>query len=228
MTELSARLGQVVGDPAELRVFLEEHYGRSDTTTLSPWERVEMALAHSQPDRVPFDFWAVPEVWERIRRALDLGDDVSTADEELLRLLGVDCRMVKTRYTGAKARELSDGTYIDAWGTHRREMSNEFSTYGEYASHPLAEAETALAAANLIGDGLFGVDVKDTVGAIVSVVLGVGVVEPGPGDDEQHVRVARANKASERPLAPAALDLQTSDMLTSHRWCIGCAHGVQL
>jgi hypothetical protein len=50
----------------------------------------------------------------------------------------------------------------------------------------------------------------------VSVALGVGVVEPGPGDDEQDVRVARANKASERPLAPAALDLQTSDMLTSH------------
>ena len=142
MTELSARLGQVAREPAELRVFLEEHYGRSDATALSPWQRVETALAHTQPDRVPFDFWAVPEVWERMRRALDLGDDVSTADEELLRLLGVDCRMVKTRYTGAKARELSDGTYIDAWGTHRREMSNEFSTYGEYASHPLAHAET--------------------------------------------------------------------------------------
>ena len=142
MTELSARLSQVVNDPAKLRVFLREYYGRSGTAALPPWERVEMALARRQPDRVPFDFWAVPEVWERMRRALDLGDDLSIADEELLRLLGVDCRMVNTRYTGTKARELSDGTYIDAWGTHRREMSNEFSTYGEYASHPLAQAET--------------------------------------------------------------------------------------
>ena len=142
MTELSARLSQVAGDPGDLRAFLEQHYGRSGTAALSPWDRVETALAHTQPDRVPFDFWAVPEVWERMRRALDLRDDVLTAEEELLRLLGIDCRMVKTRYTGAKARQLSDGTYIDAWGTHRREMSNEFSTYGEYASHPLAHAET--------------------------------------------------------------------------------------
>ena len=142
MTELSARLSQVAGDPGDLRAFLEQHYGRSGTAALSPWDRVETALAHTQPDRVPFDFWAVPEVWERMRRALDLRDDVLTAEEELLRLLGIDCRMVKTRYTGAKARQLSDGTYIDAWGTHRREMSNEFSTYGEYASHPLAQAET--------------------------------------------------------------------------------------
>jgi uroporphyrinogen decarboxylase len=104
-----------------------------------------MALAHRQPDRVPFDFWAVPEVWEKLRLALgvdDTLDEASSRDEEVLRLLGIDCRMVTPQYTGAKARKLPDGTYIDAWGTHRREVTNEFSTYGEYASHPLAGAET--------------------------------------------------------------------------------------
>jgi uroporphyrinogen decarboxylase len=78
----------------------------------------------------------VPEVWERLRETLQ------TDDEGVLRLLGVDCRMVTSSYVGTKARQLPDGTFIDAWGTHRRNVTNEFSTYGEYAGHPLAEAET--------------------------------------------------------------------------------------
>ncbi len=95
-----------------------------------------MALARRQPDRVPFDFWAVPEVWAGLRAALNADD------ETVLRLLGIDCRMVTTRYVGDKARGLPDGTLVDAWGTHRRRVSNAFSTYEEYASHPLSEAET--------------------------------------------------------------------------------------
>lgn len=136
MTPLVETIAQAAANPATLRTFLEDHYGRPATAALSPWERVEMALAHREPDRVPFDFWAVPEVWDKLRTALNDGD------EQVLRLLGVDCRMVIPRYVGTKARELPDGTYIDAWGTHRRNVTNEFSTYGEYAGHPLAEAET--------------------------------------------------------------------------------------
>jgi uroporphyrinogen decarboxylase len=137
MNELSNTIAQAIKEPSRLRAYLEAHYGGTDTGALSPWERVEMALAHREPDRVPFDFWAVPEVWEKLREALQ------TDDEEVLRLLGVDCRMVTPSYVGTKIRQLADGTFIDAWGTHRRNVSNEFSTYGEYASHPLAEAETA-------------------------------------------------------------------------------------
>ena len=125
-----------MADPARLRAYLEDHYGQPSPAAHSSWERVETALAHREPDRVPFDFWAVPEVWEQLRAAL--GAD----DEDVLRLLGIDCRMVTTRYVGTKARDLPDGTYIDAWGTHRRNVANQFSTYGEYAGHPLAEAET--------------------------------------------------------------------------------------
>lgn len=137
MTTVKAEdLAGLPGDPQRLREFLEAHYGRPETAALTPWERVEMALAHRQPDRVPFDFWAVPEVWQRLRAALE------AEDEEVLRLLGIDCRMVTARYTGSRARTLPDGTFVDAWGTHRRRVSNEFSTYEEYASHPLAEAET--------------------------------------------------------------------------------------
>jgi len=127
---------EILGKPGDLRSHLEACYGRPEGSDPSPWQRVEAALAHCQPDRVPFDFWAVPEVWDRLRAML------GTDDEEILRLLGIDCRMVTTRYVGTKARELPDGTYIDAWGTHRRYVTNEFGTYDEYAGHPLAEAET--------------------------------------------------------------------------------------
>lgn len=128
--------GVPLDNPAELRAYLRDHYGRLDGPSLSPWERVETALSRNEPDRVPFDFWAVPEVWEMLRSALEVDD------ESVLRLLGVDCRMVTAKYVGAKARELPDGTYICPWGTHRRRVAHEFGTYDEYASHPLAEAET--------------------------------------------------------------------------------------
>ncbi len=148
MCEVSEAIAQVVQNPIDLRAYLEAHYGRPEATSVSPWQRVEVALAYREPDRVPFDFWAVPEVWEKLRAALGVGDEASSKDEassedeDVLRLLGIDCRMVTARYVGTKARELPDGTYIDTWGTHRRRVTNEFSTYGEYASHPLAEAET--------------------------------------------------------------------------------------
>jgi uroporphyrinogen decarboxylase len=135
MTELSETIARAMRSPGDLRTYLVTHYGRPEDAGLSPWERVEFALARHQPDRVPFDFWAVPEVWAELRAALDAND------QQVLRLLGVDCRMVTTRYVGDKVRRLSDGTTIDAWGTHRRSVTNEFGTYDEYASHPLAGAE---------------------------------------------------------------------------------------
>lgn len=151
MTGLAESLAQALRSPDELRAYLEAHYGapiaptrsedglggrRPENAGLSPWERVEIALAHRQPDRVPFDFWAVPEVWQRLRAALQADD------EGVLRLLGIDCRMVAPRYVGTKAQGLPDGSFIDAWGTHRRSVTNEFGTYDEYAGHPLAEAKT--------------------------------------------------------------------------------------
>jgi uroporphyrinogen decarboxylase len=139
---LADSIDKALQKPGDLRAYLEAHYGRPEDSALTPWERVEMALAHRQPDRVPFDFWAVPEVWDKLRAALGVGNNGLSTDEVVLRLLGIDCRMVTARYVGSKARELPDGTFIDAWGTHRRSVSNDFGTYDEYAGHPLAKAET--------------------------------------------------------------------------------------
>jgi uroporphyrinogen decarboxylase len=136
VSRLSELLAETVRDPGDLRAYLQARYGRAEASALSPWARVETALAHREPDRVPFDFWAVPEVWNKLSTALDADQ------EQVLRFLGIDCRMVSARYVGTRARELPDGTFVDAWGTHRRHVDNEFSTYDEYASHPLAEAET--------------------------------------------------------------------------------------
>jgi len=86
---------------------------------------------------VPFDFWAAPEVWTVLRRALDTDDD-----GDVLRLLGVDLRWVVPDYVGPAPILQEDGTYYDAFGTHRRPVSNEFCTYEEYASHPLAHVQT--------------------------------------------------------------------------------------
>ncbi len=124
-------------EPAEARAFLEAHYGRPEAAPITPHQRVEMALRHQEPDRVPFDFWAVPEVWAALRQYLGV-----ETDEDVLRLLGADCRMVAPDYVGPAPRLQPDGTYYDAWGTHRRRVANRFSTYEEYASFPLAEAQT--------------------------------------------------------------------------------------
>jgi len=136
MSALAETIERALVTPAKLQTYLESHYGRLEPGASSPWQRVETALAHRDPDRVPFDFWAVPEIWESLRQALE------AEDETILRLLGIDCRMITTRYVGSRARELPDGTTICPWGTHRRRVANEFGVYEEYASHPLAAAET--------------------------------------------------------------------------------------
>ena len=138
-TDNSDRIDKIphLPTPAERRAYLEAHYGRPGGGALTPRGRVVAAIDHRQPDRVPFDFWAVPEVCAALRQYLGVD-----RDEGVLRLLGVDCRLVAPDYTGPAPRVQPDGTYYDAWGTHRRRVSNAFSTYDEYAGFPLAHART--------------------------------------------------------------------------------------
>ncbi len=124
--------------PAEWRARLESLWGHPEREPLSPYQRVETALALRSPDRTPFDFWAVPEVIEKLIHFLGAADE-----EEMLRLLGVDCRVVRPEYIGPPTETLPDGSFYIPWGSHRRLVSNEFSTYEEYASFPLAECKTA-------------------------------------------------------------------------------------
>jgi uroporphyrinogen decarboxylase len=102
---------------------------------LSPRERVQMALAHQEPDRVPADLWAVPEVWQRLEAHL------GAPRREVLRRLRIDVRWVAPRYVGPQ-REMPGGIYVDPYGMWRRRQEHDFGAYDEYAGYPLAEART--------------------------------------------------------------------------------------
>ena len=69
--------------PQEARQRLEHQYGRPSADAMSPYERVLRAIQRQTPDRVPFDYWAVPETQARLMDYLQARDE-----EELLRLLG--------------------------------------------------------------------------------------------------------------------------------------------
>jgi uroporphyrinogen decarboxylase len=117
---------------------LEKLFGNPSNDSVTPYERVENAIQHRQPDRVPFDFWAVPEIIDALRSLLNAKND-----EEFLQLLGIDCRLVRPTYIGPTPERFADGSFFTPWGSHRRLVSNEFSTYEEYASFPLADAKSA-------------------------------------------------------------------------------------
>ena len=56
---------------------------------MSPKMRTFAALEHREPDRVPVDLWAVPELWERLRAHFG-----GATRSEVLRKLRVDVRWV--------------------------------------------------------------------------------------------------------------------------------------
>ncbi|MCL4561398.1 MAG: hypothetical protein M1281_12370, partial [Chloroflexi bacterium] len=123
--------------PEEVRVLLEQRFGDPGSEAMSPYDRVKTALRLRPPDRVPFDFWGVPETIENLIQYLHARDE-----EEMLELLGVDCRMAEPDYIGPEPERLPDGTFYGVWGSHRRKVRNEYSTYEEYASFPLAAMHT--------------------------------------------------------------------------------------
>jgi len=104
---------------------------------MSPRERVYTALSHREPDRVPVDLWAVPEVWQRLQHYF--GD---VPQSEVLRYLRVDIRWVAPDYVGPK-RTLPGGITVGPFGSWRKLMQHGFGTYEEYAGYPLADARTA-------------------------------------------------------------------------------------
>jgi uroporphyrinogen decarboxylase len=147
--------------------------GRAAATT--GLERVHAALEHRQPDRVPVDFLATPEIWgrviERVRpdsTGIPGGEFFEAEREALLRHLEVDCRVISydmfcappdrlvpagaevswwtspARSTPNRAwrLRLPDGRERDIWGHELRTVTHEGIAYEEYASWPLASAES--------------------------------------------------------------------------------------
>jgi len=100
---------------------LKSQFGYLEKTALSPYQRVERVIAGENPDRTPFDYWAVEEMTAELLRVFSLEEE-----EQLLRLLGIDCRIVNPDYIGPPREFLSDGTYFDVFGTHRKKSPMSF------------------------------------------------------------------------------------------------------
>ncbi|MDA3957522.1 uroporphyrinogen decarboxylase family protein, partial [Oceanispirochaeta sp.] len=124
-------------DAESLRQWFQKQYGKANPSVMSSRERVIRALNHQEPDRVPFDFWGVPETWQKLFDFFSL-----EKKDDLLDLLGVDCRIVSPDYIGPGMEVMEDGRFYNVWGSLRKIVTNEYSKYEEYAAFPLAEASS--------------------------------------------------------------------------------------
>ena len=79
------RHGRYPGSLAGLHPLEERTWDRVNSR-----ERVLLALAHQEPDRVPIDYWATPEITTRLVERFGF-----SAQEELLDHLGVDLTYIK-------------------------------------------------------------------------------------------------------------------------------------
>lgn len=123
-------------------------------------ERVNKAITFQRPDKVPRDFAAVPEIWQK------LGDYFGTEDRgEILKYLDVDCRIVsydsfctppeidphnvnmnasqeRSSLGGMWRNTLPDGSSLDIWGAHRKLIKNPSGVLEQFASFPLESAQS--------------------------------------------------------------------------------------
>lgn len=115
--------------------------------------RVETALAHVEPDRVPVDLSITLNTYLRLREFLGLPpEDNVKADRffevrpgpDLLEALGIDLTFVRLKgprnWSPPPARD--DGTQLDIWGVGRKLIKLPDGSYlNEVAYNPLGELE---------------------------------------------------------------------------------------
>ena len=95
------------------------------------------ALAHQEPDRVPVDFWATPEIKLAVQHHLGI-----ESQDALLDFLGVDFRVAAMpRYIGPALKHHPDGVSEDIWGVRRKTVAfgagARRGAYQELAQSPL-------------------------------------------------------------------------------------------
>jgi len=95
---------------------------------ISPRERVNTSLSHQQPDRLPVDFLATPEVYDRLLSTLNMEiDPTAQSDyfdaswEALLRYFEVDCRVVSyDQFVNFPHEHLVENGRIEWWKSRSR------------------------------------------------------------------------------------------------------------
>ena len=99
---------------------------------ITPRERVNLALEHKTPDRMPVDFLAVPEIWEGLikRSSVQIRKNGTNSYfdavwEQLLRKFQVDCRVVSyDQFCSPPASVLIPDAKIDWYGALSRSTPN--------------------------------------------------------------------------------------------------------
>ncbi len=105
--------------------------------------RVAKALALTEPDRVPVDYWAASEVTAKLLRRFGF-----SSKEELLRHFNADFRYIDGPvYIGPEPVVRDDGSVEDHFGVPRKRVlygeGDQRGAYSEVAAFPLEYAESA-------------------------------------------------------------------------------------
>jgi uroporphyrinogen decarboxylase len=116
---------------------------------LTPRERVMTAVNHRVPDRVPLDFYAVPEELDALEKRLGLRAEpdanfphTMAAHERLLETFHTDVRFVAPRYIGPPLPTFEDGSFMDVWGFRRTVTDYGAGKYYEFLDPRLAKTTT--------------------------------------------------------------------------------------
>lgn len=99
---------------------------------MTPHERVKTALRHEEPDRVPADFVATPEVWQKLIAQLEPdttgiapAEYIEPAREALLRRLEIDTRVLSyDMFCEPPESVLRENAVVDWWGSLDRSTPN--------------------------------------------------------------------------------------------------------
>ncbi|MCL4394565.1 MAG: hypothetical protein M1482_07150 [Chloroflexi bacterium] len=124
--------------------------------TMTHRQRVQIALDHREPDRVPLDFGTggntspVPEVYQKLSALLEINDDLklvphmmrlAVVDERILQNLDIDTRPIYMKSAQAGVRKCSTpGYFFDEWGVKWREYDAGGVIYREVTESPLVHA----------------------------------------------------------------------------------------
>jgi uroporphyrinogen decarboxylase len=100
-------------------------------------ERIQCAFAHVEPDRVPIDYFANPEIDKRLKDYYGLKE---SDNEGLRQALGVDFRNVEAPFIGPMRFDPVPGRKIDEWGIHHRWIEHASGGYWDYCDFPLQDA----------------------------------------------------------------------------------------
>ena len=125
-------------------------------TNMTPRQRVQTALDHQEPDRVPLDFGTggnsspTPEFYARLKTHFGIQGEtrflphylrLAQVDEVVLQNLSIDTRHILMRPTTRYRRPCNTpGQFYDEWGVGWKEVITGETTYRELAESPLADA----------------------------------------------------------------------------------------